>query len=65
VSQSALSFWKEVYRQYLCKWRTPNLIVDPKAGYVNSRIVECEDSRIPKCNSLLNLDFLACETLCD
>jgi hypothetical protein len=35
-----LSFWKKVCRQYQCKWRTSNAIVDLPVGYVNSRIVE-------------------------
>jgi hypothetical protein len=60
-----LSFWKEVGRQYLCKWRAPNSIVDLAAGYVNSRIVKPKDSQIPKRNSLLNLRFFVRATLCD
>jgi hypothetical protein len=60
-----LSFWKEVCRQYQCKWRASNSIVDPAAGYVNARIVERRDSQIAKCNSLLNRDFSACATLGD
>jgi hypothetical protein len=39
-----LSFWKEVCRQYPFGWRTPNSMVDPVAGSVNSRIVERKDS---------------------
>jgi hypothetical protein len=53
-----LSFWKEICRQYRCEWRTPDFIVDPIAGYVNSRIVERKDLQITKRNSLPNLDFL-------
>jgi len=51
-----LSFLKEVRRQYQCKWRAPNAIVDPAAEYVNPRI-ERKDSEILKRNSLLNLGF--------
>ena len=60
-----LSFCKEVDRQYLCKRRAPNCIVDLAAGYVNSRIVKPKDSQIPKRNSLLNLRFFVYATLCD
>jgi hypothetical protein len=61
----AVVFWKEVCRQYLCKWRAPNFIVDPATGYVNSRIVKRMNSQISKRNSLLNLDFFVYATLCD
>ena len=44
----ALSFWKEVCRQYPCEWRAPNFIVDPVAGYVNSRIA---NARTQNCQS--------------
>jgi hypothetical protein len=40
-------------------------IVDPAAGYVNSRIVQREDSQIPKRTSLLNIAFLPRATPCD
>ena len=53
----AVSFWKEVRRQYQCEWRAPNSIVDPTAGYVNSRIVERKDLQITKRNSLPDLNF--------
>jgi hypothetical protein len=36
-STPPLSFWKEVCRQYQCKWRASNVIVDLGAGYVNLR----------------------------
>jgi hypothetical protein len=29
------------------KWQAPNTIVDPAAGYVNPRVVERKDSKIP------------------
>ena len=54
-----LSFWKEVCRQYQCKGRAPNSIVDPVSGYVNSYIVERMDLQITKHNSLLTLTFVA------
>jgi hypothetical protein len=38
-----LSFWKEVCGQYQCKWRAPNSIVGPVAGYVNSHILKRKD----------------------
>jgi hypothetical protein len=61
----AVVFLEGGCRQYQCKWRALNSIVDPIAGYVNSRIVQREDYKSPKSNSLLNLDFLACAALCD
>ena len=42
-----LSFWKEVCRQYQRKWRAPDCMVYPAAGYVNSRIVERKDPQTP------------------
>jgi hypothetical protein len=39
------------------RWRALNSIVDPVAGSVNSRNVECKVVRIAERNSLPNLDF--------
>jgi hypothetical protein len=54
----AVVFLEEVRRQYLCKWRAPDCMVYPAAGYVNSRIVERKDPQTPKRNSLPILNFL-------
>jgi hypothetical protein len=56
--QWPLSFWKEVRRQYPCKWRAPDFIVGPTAGYVNSPIIERMNEQVGKRNSLLDLDFI-------
>jgi hypothetical protein len=52
-----LSFWKGSVANTHREWRAPNFIVDPVAGYVNSRIVKCKHPKIAKRNSLLKLNF--------
>jgi hypothetical protein len=53
----AIVFLERDLCQYQCKWRTPNSIVDPVAGHVNSRIAERKILINTKHKSLLNLDF--------